>query len=228
MLKRLYSVLSTNRSFEGFEKVAHKLLLDDREAATEREDLFHALADPQVDMVAFEKGKIAAAVRTDFVLSAEIVVISLGTMADAPIAQQIAALSAIGVVMTVGVYGLVAGIVKLDDVGLWLALPRGKVSMPLRALGKGILVATPWLMKGLALAGTLAMFLVGGGILAHGVPGLEPAMHHLLAEGGPTIEALGGPLLTGLFGVLCGGAVLAAVKIGGAIGRKVRAGKAGA
>jgi predicted DNA repair protein MutK len=214
--------------FEGFEKVAHKLLHNDHEEAAEREELIEALVDPKVDMVDFEKDKISGAVRTDFILSAEIIVISLGTVADAPIAKQIAVLSTIGVVMTVGVYGLVAAIVKLDDIGLWLARPRGTASAPLRALGKVLIVVTPWLMKGLTLAGTVAMFLVGGGILAHGVPGVEPAIHHLVADAGPVIQAVGGPLLTGLFGVLCGGAVLAVVKLATGIWGKVRGGaKAG-
>jgi predicted DNA repair protein MutK len=210
--------------YEGFEKVAHKLLHSDHEEASEREDLIEALVDPQVDMVDFEKDKISGAVRTDFILSAEIIVISLGTVADAPIAKQIAVLSAIGVVMTVGVYGLVAAIVKLDDIGLWLARPRGTASAPLRALGQVLITVTPWLMKGLTLAGTVAMFLVGGGILAHGVPGVEPAMHHLVADTGPVVQAVGGPLLTGLFGVLCGGAVLAVVKLATGIWGKVRGG----
>jgi uncharacterized protein len=164
--------------YEGFEKLAHRWLHRGGDDA-HRKQLAQALADPAVDLVAVEKQKIKGAVRTDFILSAEIIVISLGTVATAPLPQRIGVLVGIALIMTVGVYGLVAGIVKLDDAGLHLhrsagdgAFARGK-----RALGGAILRAAPYLMKGLTIAGTAAMFLVGGGILAHGVPALHHAVY---------------------------------------------------
>jgi len=157
--------------YEGFEKLAHRFLHGPEERATEHETLRNALADPAVDPVAFEKARIKGAIRTDFILSAEIVVIGLGTVAEAPLPTQVAVLVAIAIVMTVGVYGIVAAIVKLDDLGLHLRAQPGAVA---RALGTGILRAAPWLMRFLSVAGTAAMFLVGGGILVHGVP----ALHH--------------------------------------------------
>lgn len=159
--------------YEGAEKVVHRLLHSRAEDALEREKLAQAVADPAVDLVALEKDKIKGAIRTDFILSAEIIVISLGTVATAPLPTRIAVLVGIALLMTAGVYGLVAGIVKIDDGGI--ALMRSG-SKPLQALGRGMLVATPWLMKGLSVAGTVAMFLVGGGILTHGLP----ALHHLI------------------------------------------------
>lgn len=156
--------------FEGTEKLAHKFL-HPQTAETEQESLLKANSDPAVDMVAFEKEKIKGAVRTDFILSAEIIAITLGTVATAPFAQQLAVLSGIALIMTLGVYGLVAGIVKLDDLGLWL---HRKGSSFAQALGRGILWAAPWLMKGLSVAGTAAMFLVGGRYFGARHPGRSP------------------------------------------------------
>ncbi|WP_238349529.1 DUF808 domain-containing protein, partial [Pseudomonas sp. SWRI179] len=157
--------------FEGFEKLAHKFLHSKAEDQAEHAQLVEAVADPAVDLVAFEKDKIKGAVRTDFILSAEIIAITLGTVADAPLTQQVIVLSGIAIVMTVGVYGLVAGIVKLDDLGLWLTQKPGQVA---KSIGGTILRAAPYMMKSLSVIGTAAMFLVGGGILTHGVP----AVHH--------------------------------------------------
>jgi len=161
--------------FEGFEKLAHKFLHPAAKAPAAHASPAHinatATALPKVDVVAFEKDKIKGAVRTDFILSAEIIAITLGTVATAPLMQQVTVLSVIAVVMTIGVYGLVAGIVKLDDLGLWLSQ---RASSAAQTLGRGIVNAAPWLMKGLSVAGTAAMFLVGGGILVHGVP----VLHH--------------------------------------------------
>ena len=159
--------------YEGAEKILHALLRSEEEQQAERARLVEALADPNIDLVALEKDKIKGAIRTDFILSAEIIVITLGSVANAPLPTRIAVMVGIGLLMTVGVYGLVAAIVKLDDGGLALTRTRSAV---LRAAGRGLLMATPWLMKGLSIAGTAAMFLVGGGILTHGVP----ALHHLL------------------------------------------------
>lgn len=197
--------------FEGFEKLAHKYLHD---SAAEHEELRHALSDPQVDLLAFEKDKIAGAIRTDFILSAEIIVITLGTVAGEPFIKQLSVLALIAVVMTIGVYGLVAGIVKLDDAGLYLSR---KTSSLLRGVGNLLLSAAPWLMKSLSVIGTAAMFMVGGGILTHGIP----AAHHLieqLATSAASLPALGtvlsvitAPLLNGLAGIVAGALVLAVV-----------------
>ena len=201
--------------FEGFEKIAHKFLHAPHEDAAEHESRVLANANPAVDLVAFEKDKIKGAVRTDFILSAEIIAITLGTVATAPFAQQVAVLSSIALIMTVGVYGLVAGIVKLDDLGLWL---NSKASSVARAIGSGILRAAPWLMKGLSIAGTAAMFLVGGGILVHGVP----AVHHWVEAAGaasaqwpvgPLWEVLVPNLLNAVVGIVAGGLVLAGVML---------------
>ncbi|OGR97362.1 MAG: hypothetical protein A2V88_06975 [Elusimicrobia bacterium RBG_16_66_12] len=163
--------------YEGFEKVAHKLLHAKTEDAAERERMLKAVADPTVDLVALERDKIKGAVRTDFILSAEIVAISLGAVREAPLATRFAALAAVGLIVTVGVYGLVAGIVKLDDAGLYLSRKRGAA----RAAGRLILRAAPGMMKGLSVLGAAAMFLVGGGILVHALPGAHGPIHALAA-----------------------------------------------
>jgi predicted DNA repair protein MutK len=160
--------------FEGVEKLAHRYLHSAAEDEAHHQVLQAALLDPAVDLVALEKDKIQGAVRTDFILSAEIIAITLGTTAGAPLATQFTVLAGVAVLMTLFVYGLVAGIVKLDDLGLALSRRSGA----LRSLGLGILRAAPWLMKGLSVAGTAAMFLVGGGILVHGVP----ALHHQVLD----------------------------------------------
>jgi uncharacterized protein len=164
--------------FEGFEKVWHKLRPEDAGHAAEREARVQAVADPAVDVVAFEKARVRGAIRTDFILSAEIVVIALGTMSDQPIMRQVVALSAVGIGVTVLVYGLVAAIVKLDDLGLRLQR-SGEAAGARHALGGAILRGMPWLMKTLSVVGTAAMFLVGGSILVHGVPPLEHLLHDL-------------------------------------------------
>jgi predicted DNA repair protein MutK len=164
------------------------------EEKARRDELVAALADPATDIVAFERDKIKGAVRTDFILSAEIVVIALGTVADASFGKQVAVLAGIAILMTVGVYGLVAGIVKLDDAGLYLSAKPGEAAWARlqRRLGRAILVAAPVLMKTLSVVGTAAMFLVGGGILAHGIPGAEAFIHRLAVPAGavPGIGAL--------------------------------------
>jgi predicted DNA repair protein MutK len=197
--------------YEGVEKLAHKLRHRDDEPGAHRRHVA-ALADPGADLVALERDKIKGAVRTDFVLSAEIIAITLGTVAGVPFGQQVAVLVGIALLMTVGVYGLVALIVKLDDLGLHLA-EAGPAAA--RALGRGILRAAPWLMKALSVAGTAAMFLVGGGILVHGVPALHHAIEALAAA---AAGAAGGvaaalvPLLGNLaVGVVAGAIVLLAV-----------------
>jgi predicted DNA repair protein MutK len=193
--------------YEGFEKVAHRLLHSREEDEADHKTLSAALADPSVDLCAIEKEKIKGAVRTDFILSAEIIAITLGTVAQSDFVTRVTVLSLIAVVMTIGVYGLVAGIVKLDDLGLYLSRKAGVA----RAIGAGILRSAPWLMKGLSIAGTAAMFLVGGGILVHGVP---PLAHGLeaLAEG--PAEGVILFVLNAVVGMVAGAVVLGVVTLG--------------
>jgi hypothetical protein len=158
--------------YEGFEKVAHRFLHGADEDAAHEAELAGALAKGSQDLLELEREKIKGAVRTDFILSAEIIVIALGTVAHAPFLQQVAVLAAVAVLMTVGVYGLVAAIVKLDDAGLYLSRRAGAAT---QALGRLLLAAAPRLMQALSVLGTIAMFMVGGGILGHA---LAP-LHHL-------------------------------------------------
>ena len=201
--------------FEGVEKLAHKLLHGADEEEANHAEHAQANADGTVDLVAFEREKIQGAVRTDFILSAEIIVIALGTVASAPFLQQVAVLVGIAVLMTVGVYGLVGGIVKLDDLGLWLS---GKASSAAQALGRSLLAAAPWLMKGLSVAGTAAMFLVGGGILVHGIGPLHHAIEGAgaaVAQGalGGVWQALATNALNAVAGIAAGAVVLAGVHL---------------
>ncbi len=198
--------------FEGFEKVAHPLLHGKAEDQAEHVALSAAAADPAVDLVAYEKEKIQGAVRTDFILSAEIIAITLGIVADAPLSQQVIVMSGIAFVMTVGVYGLVAAIVKLDDLGLWMTQRSGGVT---RAVGGGILRAAPYMMKTLSVVGTAAMFLVGGGILVHGI---APLHHWVEGVGGSVTMAL----LNGVLGVVAGAVVLGVVSLASKIWKTLR------
>jgi hypothetical protein len=206
--------------FEGVEKLAHKFFHGKAEEVVEHARLLQAVADTRVDMVAFERDKIKGAIRTDFILSAEIVTIALGTVATAPFGTRVAVLSGLSLLMTVGVYGLVAGIVKLDDLGLLLKQRSERAKTGLAslqaALGSAILLTAPWLMKGLSIAGTVAMFLVGGGILAHAIPVLHEVVHHEAESArsirgiGPAIAALLPSLADLLVGVVAGIVALAA------------------
>jgi predicted DNA repair protein MutK len=205
--------------FEGFEKLAHKFLHSQAEDQAEHTQLVEAVADPATDLVAFEKDKIKGAIRTDFILSAEIIAITLGIVADAQLMQQVIVLSGIAIVMTIGVYGLVAGIVKLDDLGLWLTQKPGQMA---RRIGGGILRAAPYMMKSLSVIGTAAMFMVGGGILTHGVP----VAHHWI-EG--VSQSTGGlawlmpTLLNAVAGIVAGAVVLAVVSVVGKSWKALRA-----
>lgn len=193
--------------FEGVEKLAHRYLHPADDAA-HRMALVQAVADEHVDMVAFERGKIKGAVRTDFILSAEIIVIALGTVAAQPLAQQFGVLVGISVLMTVGVYGLVAGIVKIDDAGLWL---QRKANAAARAIGRGLLALAPWLMKALSVAGTAAMFLVGGHIFVANIAPLHHAVTGFVAPLGAW-SGVASSLVDALIGVAAGALVLAAVE----------------
>ncbi len=204
--------------FEGFEKLAHKWLHSEAEDAQHHAELAEAVANPEVDLVTMEKDKIKGAIRTDFILSAEIIVITLGTVADAAFGKQVTVLVGIALIMTVGVYGLVAGIVKLDDLGFYLVR---QASATAQAIGRAILAAAPWMMKGLSVLGTAAMFLVGGSIILHGIP----AAHHLLE---PVLASVGGfawlvqLLVDGLAGIAAGALVLAGVSVVKKVLRAVR------
>src|SRR5690606_35652176 len=172
--------------YEGVEKLWHKFA-HKNEVTAGKKDLHKALLNPAIDLVAFEKEKIKGAIRTDFVLSAEIIVIALGTINAAGFTERLLVVALIAAIMTLAVYGFVALIVKLDDMGSLLLLDErpGQWSKFKRVLGLAILNFCPWLMKGLSVVGTAAMFLVGGGILVHGIP----ALHHLLA--GQTLPFMG-------------------------------------
>lgn len=208
--------------FEGAEKVAHKLFhrhptdverTPEAQAADEgrtRAAHLQSLASPRGDTVAVEKKKIKGAIRTDLILSAEIITISLATVTDAPLLTRFLVLLAISVIMTVGVYGLVAGIVKLDDAGVLLYEQRQDV---LQHLGRFILRSAPVLMKLLGIAGTIAMFLVGGGILTHGIPGMHGWLHHLF-EGTGSAAPLVAVMADAAVGILAGAVVVAVVAVG--------------
>jgi predicted DNA repair protein MutK len=202
--------------YEGFEKVAHKLL--DGKARDEAHHAAHvaALARSREELLAVEKDKIQGAIRTDFILSAEIIVIALGTVAGRALAVQVGVLVGIAALMTVGVYGLVAGIVKLDDLGLHLS----RMTAPAAAgLGRAILRAAPWLMKFLSVAGTAAMFLVGGGILVHGFHAVDDWIRHAAVDAagipgvGAVLGALAPMLANAVIGVAAGGTIVLAVSL---------------
>ena len=202
--------------FEGFEKLAHKYLHKPETVAAQRAELAKACSDSKVDIVAQEKEKIKGAITTDFILSAEIIVIALGTVTDAPFAQQVTVVAGIALVMTVGVYGLVAGIVKLDDAGLYLSQRSSGVA---RAIGRMLLTGAPLLMKTLSVVGTAAMFMVGGSIIGHGIP----ALHHFsesaaLTAGtvgtvGPVLAAITPTVVDAVIGVITGAIVLLGVTL---------------
>jgi hypothetical protein len=207
--------------FEGAEKLLHVWRHRNTSSEAERAERIEALSDPSVDLVALERQKIKGAIRTDFILSAEIIIITLGTVAAAPFMTQVVVLAGIAVLMTAGVYGVVAGIVKLDDGGLYLSRREGDGGFARfqRALGGAILAAAPWLMKILSIVGTAAMFLVGGGIIVHGIPvahhWVEGVAHQV--ELLPTVGGMLGGLTTlalnGAAGIVAGAIVLAAVTL---------------
>lgn len=200
--------------FEGVEKVLHSLSAQKDKKQKDEEAIAEALLDPERDLVEFEKQKIKGAIRTDFILSAEIIVIALGVVKDASFTTQASVVSAIAALMTVGVYALVAGIVKLDDFGLYL-LRRGKLQASKIKQGFGTLIlrAAPFLMKALSVVGTLAMFLVGGGILMHGIKPLELYIHHMTAgvESG-FMQAVISTFFNAVLGICIGALVVLAVK----------------
>ena len=196
--------------FEGFEKLVHKYLRSKSEPAAEHQALVTSALDPAVDLVAVEKEKVKGAVRTDFILSAEIIVITLGTVQASPFITQVSVLSSIAVLMTVGVYGLVAGIVKLDDAGLYLTQRHAKGSFK-HGFGRAILAFAPYMMKALSVVGTAAMFLVGGGILTHGIPAIHHWIESVSAGQNGFVAGLISLGADAVTGVVAGAVVLAMV-----------------
>ena len=193
--------------YEGVEKVVHSWQArKHKETPEERKARLDAIAaqDPKV----YERDKVKGAIRTDFILSAEIVAITLGIVAEAPLLDQVLVLSGIAILVTLGVYGIVGIIVKLDDLGFWL---EKKSSAIARGIGKALLVTAPWLMKALSILGTLAMFLVGGGIVVHGVAPVHHAIEHWAKQGGGAVEAILPLLLNLVIGFVIGTIVLVAV-----------------
>ncbi|WP_445939968.1 DUF808 domain-containing protein [Pseudomonas sp.] len=204
--------------YEGFEKLAHKFLHSKDESQSKHDELRTAVADPAVDMLAFEQDKIKGAIRTDFILSSEIIAITLGTVAMASFGKQVVVLSGIAILMTAGVYGLVAGIVKLDDAGLFLSQRNGEVLINRlqRSLGRGLLLTAPYLMKGLSVVGTAAMFMVGGGILIHGVDSAQQwvkALAESVATSSGLLAALLPTLLNAIAGIIAGAVALLLVSL---------------
>lgn len=194
--------------FEGAEKVFHRLFhrVDEAQRAARLEKL----SQQKMDLVTLEKDKIKGAIRTDFILSAEIVVITLGSVQEADFATQVGVLCALSVAITAGVYGIVAGIVKMDDLGLYMLRKSltGSFNAVQRATGRALLISAPLLMKGLAIIGTVAMFLVGGGILTHNIGFL----HHLseqLVTYNAMLDALIPVIVEGVTGLLAGGIIVA-------------------
>ena len=214
----LLMVGGTYLCFEGFEKVSHRLLHrgtgDGEHAEDEAEQaeavVARVLAEPAADPMVLERDKIKGAIRTDFILSAEIIIIALGTVAAAPLLTRIGVLTAVAVLMTVAVYGFVAMIIKLDDLGWWLQRRGGRLA----ELAGGILLGTaPRLMRFLTVAGTAAMFLVGGGIMVHGVPVLAHSLETLVAPLGPLVGPIATMVGNALAGVVVGAIALAAVAL---------------
>jgi predicted DNA repair protein MutK len=202
--------------YEGVEKLAHKYMHGPKREGSRAAEIAKVAADPKLDLVTYEKDKIKGAIKTDFILSAEIIAITLGTVSQSPLGTQVMVLVGIAVAMTIGVYGVVAGIVKLDDAGLWLS-KRGGVQA---ALGRGILVAAPWMMKALSVIGTIAMFLVGGGIISHGIPALHHRIEDFAAEHAGLVGALIPTLADFVVGVVAGIVTLAVVGVGQKMFRK--------
>lgn len=205
--------------FEGFEKVFHKFFHSKQDLAQEHEAVIAAVNQDNIDIVALEKEKIKGAIRTDFILSAEIVVIALGSVKEAAFETQVMVISALAIAITVGVYGLVAAIVKLDDLGLYLLRKSvsGGFNALQRSIGRGLLIFAPFLMKLLTIVGTIAMFLVGGGIIVHSFSWLSQQFHHIEQQVSQYLGAVSDMtlpiLLDGLTGMIVGGIVLAVVNL---------------
>jgi len=207
--------------FEGVEKLAHSLSGHTDEIDSHAQEIKQAITDPNSDLVELEQDKIKGAIRTDFVLSAEIIVIALGTVQDAAFLSQVTVVSTIALAMTIGVYGLVAGIVKLDDAGLALlqSHPNTAWTRFKHHLGKAILWFAPALMKSLSVIGTAAMFLVGGSILLHGIPNSHDVLHyidhvlHAIPMVGSFMAWLTPLVINAIFGIIAGAIVLTSISL---------------
>ncbi|GHG01715.1 DUF808 domain-containing protein [Thalassotalea marina] len=203
--------------YEGAEKVCHKLLHSAQSIENQHTELLNKVSNEQVDLLKAERQKIKGAIRTDFILSAEIVVIVLGSVKTAPFETQVIVLSSLALAFTVGVYGLVAAIVKLDDLGLYLLRHSisGRFSAASRLLGRGLLQFAPLLMKSLSVVGTLAMFLVGGGILSHSFSWLHHGIENITQQVtnilGSWMSAISSILSEGLLGLIAGLCLVAIV-----------------
>lgn len=202
--------------YEGFEKIAHQFLHSKQEDDQHHSQHLEILATAEIDVAAAEKAKVNGAVRTDFILSAEIIVIALDIVEKSTFSTRLAVLVGVGILMTIGVYGLVAVIVKLDDFGMFLIT---KPSAAAKGFGRFILGAAPYLMKFLSVAGTVAMFLVGGGILAHKIEFLHDGVEYLSHKAsrsailGTLAEFATGTLLHTLIGLSAGAIVLVVVSL---------------
>jgi len=201
--------------FEGFEKIAHKLFHGKDDAADKAAELKRAVVNPVIDLVAFEKQKIKAAIRTDAILGLEIIVIALGTVAGASLLNQFLVLSLIAVGVTVVTYGAVGAIVRMDDVGFYLKKQKSTFK---QAFGGWLISFAPKLMKTLSVVGLIAMFAVGGGILLHSIPTiahvleLSPAVLEIPVAG-KMLDVVAPTIINGLFGVVAGAVVLGAVSL---------------
>lgn len=195
--------------YEGFEKVLHSLHKDKSANTPEaREERIKKLS--QQNAAEFEKKKVKGAIRTDFILSAEIVAITLGIVSEAPLMNQVLILAGVAILVTVGVYGIVAGIVKIDDLGMWL---QEKSSAVAKAIGGALLTMAPWMMKILTVVGTIAMFLVGGGIIAHGVPAIHHFIEHYTADFAGILASVLSNLAHLVLGLIVGSIVLLVVNL---------------
>ncbi|MGL4615829.1 MAG: DUF808 domain-containing protein [Shewanella sp.] len=198
--------------FEGFEKLHHSYQHHKGKQLDEQQNTTETPLAQHTDLASYEAEKVKGAIRTDFVLSAEIIAITLGVVADMPLLTQFFTLAVISMVMTIGVYGLVAAIVKMDDAGVYLSQRQGQTLMMqwYRKLGFALLNAAPLLMKSLSIIGTAAMFMVGGGILTHGIHRIGEQIHLVqqavdsLAMIGPLLGLVVPSILNGLVGVLAG------------------------
>lgn len=171
-------------SFEGAEKVFERLTHKKAKPHASVSEKTAARPPAQV-----EKQKIKGAIRTDFILSTEIIVIALGSIPESlPFFERAVVLSLVGVLITVGVYGVVAAIVKIDDAGLWMMRKSGGKGF-WTTVGSALVNSMPYLMRFLTIAGTIAMFMVGGGILAHGIPWLDVRIESLSGLFLPGIKA---------------------------------------
>lgn len=205
--------------FEGIEKLVHRIKHGNKKELDQSENNVAASDGGGKQIKSFEKEKIRGAIRTDFILSAEIIIITLGTVAAASVGSQVIVLIGISLLMTVGVYGVVAGIVKLDDGGLYLSQRNGKniLNKAWRGLGRFVLIAAPKMMKGLSVVGMIAMFLVGGSILTHGIPGAHKVIEEIV-HSTISVTGIGRPIgvvlpmvMEGITGFLAGAIVLVLV-----------------